>query len=142
MNKLVEIRVADALESIERIEDAMNKARKRRDKAREIADQLVNNVLTTGLIDRLKVLAVKCQQILDKPDLPLKLDPQMVSSAAVACDELMTQLSGIHERAKILGDYRMDMKTFDQHKARSTVILQEKRFGLKQIGNTLTVSRF
>ncbi len=142
MNKLVEIRVADALESIERIEDAMNRARERRDKAQKIVDELKANVLAADLIIKLNALVLRCRQICENPELPWQVESETVAAAETAYKVLLARLSDFHQRTKALAGYRIDLNVFDQHKARAKEKLQEKRLVLRHISDTLASPQF
>jgi hypothetical protein len=134
MNRLVEIRVAEALENIKRIEAAMEKASNRRIAADGLANDLAYLLLPSNWKNHLQNLVDSCQSVVDF-GLPGKsISRQSVLEAKQAMDVLHKQFMKLQSGTKQLQTYRFDLKNkFDRHIGRAGKVLNGRREKLEKI---------
>jgi len=146
MNRLIEIRVADALESIERIEPAMLRALNRRSAAESLAEELSFLIQASGWIEKVDALVRKCRQIVNFPRPGWRIEQDTVTAAEVAWKDLNEKLIQVQKNASALGESEFKenpfVKQFERHKVRAVKVLDDRREKLEVIHAELATLKF
>src|SRR5580693_1231269 len=138
MNKLVEIRITDADENLNRVEKTLNQAANRKSEAEALSKDLQKLAFVDQSLTSFNTLITLCQGILAD----FKFSGELQQSSAVTLEgqveqaerslwSLKTQLKQLQSQAAKLAEKRVNGEQVNSHVSKTNDLLHKKRLSLK-----------